>query len=166
MSRLDSFIARMQAQRVLLNATAAELKAAGNELPGPVFEFGLGNGRTYDHLREVMPDRRIVAFDRSLVANPKSVPPADDLILGEIAETGPAFARQHGSIGALLHADLGNGVGADDNRLQQWLPATVLVMLRSGGLVLTSTKLTHPHLRERQMPDSVPPGRYFMYRRA
>jgi hypothetical protein len=166
MSRLDSFIARMQAQRVLLNATAAELKSAANELPGPVFELGLGNGRTYDHLREVMPDRRIVAFDRSLVANPRSVPPADDLILGEIAETGPEFARRFGSIGALLHADLGNGVSADDTRLQQWLPATVLAMLRSGGLVLTSTQLTHPHLRERRLPQDVPPGRYFMYRRA
>ncbi len=166
MSRLDSFIARMQAQRVLLNAAAATLRAAGEDLPGPVFEFGLGNGRTYDHLREVMRGRRIVAFDRSLVANPKSIPPAEDLILGEIAETGPAFAERSGRIGALLHADLGNGVGADDMRLQQWLPSTVLAMVRSGGLILTSTRLEHANLRSQPLPDGVPGGRYFVYRRS
>ena len=48
MSRLDSFIARMQAQRDCLNF----LKPAVDAVPGPLLEVGLGNGRTYDHLRE------------------------------------------------------------------------------------------------------------------
>ena len=47
MSRLDSFIRRLQAQRACLDR-AAELV---RDLPGPVVEIGLGNGRTYDHLR-------------------------------------------------------------------------------------------------------------------
>jgi hypothetical protein len=42
MSRLDSFIARMQAQRDCLNF----LKPAIDALPGPILEVGLGNGRT------------------------------------------------------------------------------------------------------------------------
>jgi S-adenosyl-L-methionine methyltransferase len=88
MSRLDSFIRRMQAQRLVLNHAAAAL----GDLPGSVLELGLGNGRTYDHLREVIalpfrvpvPARRIIAFDRANVANPtwssvrsrKPVPPS------------------------------------------------------------------------------------------
>ena len=35
-------------------------------MEGPVLELGLGNGRTFDHLRERLPGRRIVAFDRAL----------------------------------------------------------------------------------------------------
>ncbi len=165
MSRLDSFIARMQAQRTLLDAAAADLKAAGETLPGPAFELGLGNGRTYDHMREVFAGRRIIAFDRQLVANPKSTPPPDDLILGDIAETAPAFARQNGAIGAMLHADLGNGVAADDLTLQRWLPDVATALLRSGAIVLTSTRLDHPDLRQQPLPQNIQVGRYYIYRR-
>ena len=52
MSRLDSFIRRMTAQRDILNQIATQ-----SLLPesGDVLELGLGNGRTYSHLREVFP---------------------------------------------------------------------------------------------------------------
>ena len=52
-SRLDSFIRRLQAQRACLEVAIARIA----DLPGPVLEFGLGNGRTYDHLRELLPTR-------------------------------------------------------------------------------------------------------------
>ena len=51
MSRLHSFIHRVQAQLACLDEAARVI--AG--IPGVVFELGLGNGRTYDHLREVTP---------------------------------------------------------------------------------------------------------------
>jgi len=163
-SRLDSFIARMQAQKILLDAVAAELRAAGDRMPGPVFELGLGNGRTFDHLREALPGRRIIAFDRALEANPRSIPPRDDLILGDIETTAPEFGRRFGALGALLHADLGNGVAADEVRLQRWLPGAILALIRPGGLIVTSTGLEHPRLSEQPLPPDVAPGRYFFYR--
>ena len=55
MSRLDSFIARMEAQRDCLNFLQAPVSA----LSGPILEIGLGNGRTYDHLRQLFPGRDI-----------------------------------------------------------------------------------------------------------
>ena len=61
MSRLDAFIRRLQAQRTCLGL-AADLVAG---VPGPVLELGLGNGRTYDHLRELMPDREISSSSAS-----------------------------------------------------------------------------------------------------
>jgi S-adenosyl-L-methionine methyltransferase len=64
MSRLDSFIARMKAQRDCLN----HLKPAIDALPGPILEVGLGNGRTYDHLRELFPGRDIYVFERKVAA--------------------------------------------------------------------------------------------------
>ncbi|MGO7302144.1 class I SAM-dependent methyltransferase, partial [Rhizobium ruizarguesonis] len=44
------------------------------EIEGPVLEFGLGNGRTYDHLRENFPGRRIVAFDWEVRSYSASTP--------------------------------------------------------------------------------------------
>jgi hypothetical protein len=168
MSRLDSFIRRMQAQRLVLDHAAATLGA----LPGPVLELGLGNGRTYDHMREVMartsptsvgPARRIVAFDRANVANPASCPAPADLILGEIQDTGAAFAAGNGPVAALAHADLGNGIAADDLVLAAWLAPLMHALLRPGGLALTSTELHMSGLEPRPLPPDVPPGRYFIY---
>ncbi len=48
MSRLDLFIDRMVSQRACLDAAIAQTTA----MTGPVFELGLGNGRTYHHLCE------------------------------------------------------------------------------------------------------------------
>jgi hypothetical protein len=165
MSRLDSFIRRMQAQRVVLNHAAAVLAAHGSALPGPVLELGLGNGRTYDHMREQFPGRRIVAFDRANVANPASCPGPNDLILGEIQDTGAAFARQHGPSAVMAHADLGNGVAADDLVLAAWQAPLVHALVQPGGLVLTSTELHHPGLSPQPLPPDVPTGRYFIYQR-
>src|SRR5258708_26085149 len=82
MSRRDSFIARMQAQRDCLNF----LKPAVEALPGPILEVGLGNGRTYDHLRDLFPGREIYVFERKVAAHPDCIPPDDRLFLGEARE--------------------------------------------------------------------------------
>jgi hypothetical protein len=166
MSRLESFIARMQAQKVLLDAAAAELATAGDRLPGPAIELGLGNGRTFDHLRKVLGPRRIIAFDRVLQANPRSVPPTEDLVLGEIAETAPAFALKFGAIAALVHADLGNGVAEDEEELRKWLPEAVAGLASPGALIVSSTELSHPAFLPRTLPPQVRAGRYFFYRRS
>jgi S-adenosyl-L-methionine methyltransferase len=162
-SRLDSFIRRMQAQRVVINYAASVLVARNQGPVGPVLELGLGNGRTYDHLRQEFPGRRIVAFDRANIANPASCPQPGDLILGEIQVTGGAFALQHGSSAVLVHADLGNGVAADDAVLAAWQGPLVHALVQPGGLVLTSTQLHHASLIAQPLPPDVAVGRYFIY---
>ena len=93
MSRLDSNIRRLEAQRACLNMIAERLR----HLPGPVIELGLGNGRTYDHLREVLPDREIFVFDRQIGAHPDCIPDSEHLLLGEIRDTLPGvFERMPG----------------------------------------------------------------------
>ena len=54
-NRLEQMIRRLTAQRNCL-AFAAEMVV---DLPGPVLEFGLGKGRTYDFMRECLPERDI-----------------------------------------------------------------------------------------------------------
>lgn len=158
MSRLDSFIRRLKAQRDILDRVSGEI--AG--LDGPVLELGLGNGRTFDHLRDRLPGRRIVAFDRALGAHDNSTPAEPDLILGEIRETAAAFV---GCGAALVHADIGTGYDDRDAVTLTWLPDLVARLLRPGGIAASGLPLDHPSLAELPLPDSVPAERYFLYRR-
>jgi hypothetical protein len=159
MSRLDSFIRRMMAQRTLLDLACAEV--AG--MDGLILEIGLGGGRTYDHIRERLPGRRIVAFDRALMSAPSSTPQDGDLMLGDIRSTAARFA---GAGAALVHADIGSGDDDLDRQTLTWLPALVASLLRVGGIAVSDLPLDHASLLPQPLPDSVPAGRYFTYRYA
>ena len=113
MSRLDSAIRRLQAQRACLDR-ARELLAA---TPGSVFELGLGNGRTYDHLRERFPEREIFVFEKKISAHPSCIPDEGHLFLGDVLEELPAVAERFRGAVALVHADIGSGVREDNRRL-------------------------------------------------
>lgn len=159
MSRLDSFIRRMTAQRDLLNHAARD---PGLPRTGAILEVGLGNGRTYSHLRALFPDRRIVAFDRALRAHSGSTPAPGDLVLGEIDETGRGFLGQDA---ALVHADIGSGHDELDAAILRWLPGMVAGMLAPGGLAVSGLPLDAAGLAALPLPPGIDPGRYFLYRR-
>src|SRR4051794_585288 len=113
MSRLDSAIRRLMAQRDCLTHAAGLIA----EVDGIVLELGLGNGRTFDHLREVLPDGEISVSERQVAAPPDCVPDADHLILGDVRErlalTRPRLAGRV----ALAHIDLANGDAQSSDRL-------------------------------------------------
>ena len=159
MSRLESFIRRMTAQRDILDMICREMTL--ND--GPVIELGLGNGRTYDHLRERLPDRRIIAFDRVNAANLRSLPPEGDLIIGEIDETAPSFIVVNA---ALVHADIGSGYDDLDKINLRWLPQLTVDLLASQGIAASGVKLDHSDLTPLPLPDGIRPGRYFLYQRS
>ena len=160
-SRLDSFIRRLHAQRAGL-AYAVELV---RHLPGVFLELGLGNGRTYDHLRELCPDREIFCFDRHNAAHPDCVPDADHLILGDIRATLPGFLDHESGRVVLIHADFGSGHRDRDARVATEVAALLPPLLHSGGVVLSDQVLDRTGLDSLELPPDVPPGRYFMYAR-
>ena len=94
MSKLDSFIRRMLAQRDCLNFAAGAIE----HIPGPVLELGLGNGRTYDHLREMLPAREIYVFELVVKAFASCIPPEDRLFLGEVTLNLVRAARRNNGI--------------------------------------------------------------------
>jgi hypothetical protein len=161
MSRLDSFIRRLEAQRQVIDWAVAQIAAR----EGLVLELGLGNGRTYDHLREHLPDRTIYAFDFAAKANPKSLPAANRLILGDMAETLPVFARLHGRAAVLAHVDASMGVDEIDRVRLAWLPAQVAALVVDGGIIISGWALHDALLTPAPLPEGVPEGRYFCYRR-
>ena len=164
MSRLDSFIRRLMAQRACLDLAAALIR----DLPGPVLELGLGNGRTFDHLREILPGRAIFVFDREVRAHPASTPDPARLILGDIEDTLPAARGRLPGPAALVHSDLGTGDPARNGRLAEWLAGALPALLADGAVVVSDQALTNPHLAPLPPPDGVAHGRYFLcrYRRA
>jgi hypothetical protein len=129
MSRLDSFIRRMQAQRDCLNAIAPAVRTQR----GVILEIGLGNGRTYDHLRRLFPGRAIYAFDRAVVAHPDCIPPRARLYLGDARVTLAAAARRLGRSAVLVHCDLGTGDAAANAANAVWLGPAIDALLAPAG---------------------------------
>ncbi|PDT12391.1 class I SAM-dependent methyltransferase [Rhizobium sp. M1] len=158
MSRLDSFIRRLTAQRDILNAII-DLVA---EIDGPVLEFGLGNGRTYDHLREHFPGRRIIAFDWEVRSYSASTPEPQDMVTGNIRDSGQAFL---GIGAALAHADIGTGHDEIDAVTLTWLPQLIAGVLAHNGIAVSGLPLEHPELAVLPLPEGIKEGRYFLYRR-
>jgi hypothetical protein len=160
MSRLDSFIARMQAQRDCLNY----LKPNVDALAGPILEVGLGNGRTYDHLRTLFPGRDIYVFERKVAAHPDCIPPDARLFLGDADRTIPAAEQRLGATAALIHTDLGTGDRAANAALGRWLGPALDRLAASGGYVLANQPLEVARWQLLPEPPGVPKDRYFLYR--
>jgi len=160
-SRLDSFIRRLEAQRACLNHAAALI--AG--LDGAVLELGLGNGRTYDHLRSLFPSREIYVCERQIAAHPDCVPPPERLILGDMRETLPASLARLGGRVALAHLDVGTGDAAANRILAAELLPLVLPLLCIGGVLVSDPPLDCTDLETLPLPDGIAPGRYHLYRR-
>lgn len=161
MSRLDSFIRRLEAQRACLDR-AAELISG---LDGCVLELGLGNGRTYDHLRSLFPDRAIYVCERQVAAHPDCVPPPDMLILGDMRGTLTAAVGWLGGRVALAHFDAGSGDAAANQALAADLTPRILKLLCVGAILATDPPISCPELEMLSLPEEIAPGRYHLYRR-
>ena len=160
MSRLDSFIRRMQGQRDCLNHAAGLIA----EVPGPVLELGLGNGRTYDHLKEILPDREIFVFDRRIAAHPASVPDEAHMILGDIRETLADAGARIGAKAALVHVDVGTGDAAANAALAAALGPLIDRLAARGAVVASDQAIPMPNWQALPLPDGVKAGRYHLYR--
>ncbi|MCC2650416.1 MAG: hypothetical protein K0R61_612 [Microvirga sp.] len=161
MTRLDSVIRRLTAQRDLLNWAAQDIGPAGL-----VIELGLGNGRTYDHLRTKLPGREIYAFERSPAAHPDCYPPDGYLIVGDIFETLPVFIERFGQgSAALIHTDIGTGDEEANRQLALRLSPLLDSLLQPGGLLIADRAFEMPSCTDISSRTNVPEGRYFVYRR-
>ncbi|MEL6887272.1 MAG: class I SAM-dependent methyltransferase [Pseudomonadota bacterium] len=157
MSRLESMRRRLTAQIDGINWAAARIA----DTPGDVLEMGLGNGRTYDHLRQEIPNRRIWVIDRILKCHPSCVPPAEDFLEGE---ADAMLQRLHaaGHKMALAHYDFGYGVKEKDIAEGAALSPHIAAIMAPGGLVLSQQPLTG--LQQISGPDTIDPERYLFYR--
>ena len=158
MSSLESAIRRLEAQLACLNRAAGLIA----DIPGPILELGLGNGRTYDHLRTLMPTRRIIVFEREPMAHPDSMPPPEDLIEGDFRETIPGALMFIRSPAALIHADIGSGDKAATAALASWLAEAVKPLCKKHTLIVSDQPLPISGTTLLPLPQNVSEGRYQM----
>lgn len=157
MSRLDSMLRRLAAQRDGLNWAARKTEA----IQGDVIDLGLGNGRTYDHLREILPNRRIWVIDRVLQCHPSCTPPEADFLQGE-AEPMLRKLGQSGARIALAHYDFGFGIKEKDVAEAAALSPAIAAVMQPGGLIVSGQPLVG--FEQIAGPDTIAPDRYLFYR--
>lgn len=157
MSRLDSMLRRLSAQRDGLNWAADMVK----DQPGDVLDLGLGNGRTYDHLREILPQRRIWVIDRVLQCHPSCVPPKDTFLEGEAQPMLEKLNKLDAQI-RLAHYDLGFGVKEKDVEEAAKLSVPLAQVMAPGGIVVSGQPLVG--FEQIKGPDTIAPDRYLFYR--
>jgi SAM-dependent methyltransferase len=148
---------RFTAQRDGLNWAAEQTSG----LEGDVLDLGLGNGRTYDHLREILPQRRIWVIDRVLQCHVSCVPPEADFLQGE-AE--PMLQKLLGNDTrlALAHYDFGFGDKAKDLAEAARLSPSIARVMVPGGIIVSSQPLAD--IKPITGPDSIACDRYLFYR--
>lgn len=159
-TRLDVFIDRMVSQRACLDHAIAATAA----LDGPVFELGLGNGRTYHHLRHRVEGRDIYVFERAVAAHPDSTPPEDRILLGDVRETLPAAHARFGAAASLIHADLGGHNLEKNDAFARLVSPLIEPLLAPGGIMVSSDRMYFEGLAELPLPDGAVPERCFIYR--
>lgn len=162
MSRLDSFIRRMDAQRVLLEDAARRIA----DVPGPVLDLGLGAGRTFDHMRVLFPDREVFAFDTHVAGAVGVLKDARHLVLGDIRETLPACLPRIGSPAALVHNDLGSRDPIGNVAVADWLAPAIAEVTAQGAVVVTSFPLPLADATLLPLPAGIRRGRYYAYQLA
>lgn len=156
MSRLESMRRRLTAQIDGINWAAQRIA----DTHGDVLEMGLGNGRTYDHLRQEIPGRRIWVIDRILKSHPSCIPPAEDFLEGEADAMLDRLAAD-GHKMALAHYDFGYGVKEKDVAEGAALSPRIAAVMAPGGLILSQQPLTG--FQQIKGPDTIDPERYLFY---
>ncbi len=162
MSRLDLFIDRMVSQRACLEHATGMIA----DLPGPAFELGLGNGRTYDHMRQVLGTRDIFVFERAIASHPDSTPPDSQVLLGDVFETLPRALDRFGPTAALIHADLGGHNAAKNDSFARSVSPLIEPLLAVGGVMVSSDRMYFDALEPCALPADAVEGRCFIYQRA
>ncbi len=157
--RLERMISRLTAQRDCLTLAIGRIA----EVPGPVLEFGLGKGRTYDFLRGKLPGRRIFAFDREIHCPPDCVPEPEFLLLGEFRDTVPGALERIGERAALAHFDVGTEDLAADADLVAWLAPAAAPLVRAGGVVVSDRPMRNAGWTALPLPPGAGDGLHFVY---
>jgi hypothetical protein len=160
MSRLDAFVQRVTSQRAFLNEAVALLEG----IEGVIFEVGLGNGRTFDHLRDIFPDREIYVFDKTARAHASSTPDPEFLIEGQLSDTLPEQVSRFRGHVALVHSDIGNQSPIHCQNMAGLMNRTIVPALCPGGIILSDLELDLPGLALLEPPKLIGAGWYNAYR--
>ncbi|MGE0007353.1 MAG: class I SAM-dependent methyltransferase [Parvibaculaceae bacterium] len=159
-TRLERLLFRLDAQHRSLAWAFGEIA----RMPGPVFELGLGHGRTFDHMRRHLPEREIYVFDREVDCFPDCRPDDAHLVLGQLAETLPEARRRFAGQAVLVHSDVGTYDASYNAGVAKLVSAHLPPLLAPHAIVLSDLPLTLAGSEPVPLPPGARDDRYFIYR--
>jgi hypothetical protein len=160
-TRLEKLYFRLEAQHACLAWVFGQI--AG--LEGPVFELGLGMGRTYDHLRRNLPDRDIHVFERIVRPIPDCMPPREFLVRGDLARTLPLYVERFAGQVVLAHSDVGDFTQEHNREMRDLVTNVLPPALAPSGFILSDLDLDLPDFETLPLPAGAREGRYYIYRK-
>ena len=160
LTRLEKTLYRLEAQHACLKWAFEEIA----EMPGVVFELGLGHGRTFHHMRHHLPGHEIYVFDREMSAYPDCAPDDAYMIRGEIAETLPAAAEKFRGQVVLANSDIGSFDRENNRRAAAMMSALLAPALAPNAIVLSDLELELENCVPVPLPPGAREGRYYLYR--
>ena len=160
MSRLESAIRRLQAQRIALDWAAENI----DEQQGFVLEFGLGNGRTFDHMRHLLPDRDIYVFERKIAAHPDCIPDVAFQFIGEFLDCLPRAIEQLGRRAIFAHLDIGTGEKNKSLALAQDIAPLIEKLLLPNAIIISDQEVQRWVLNKMPLPAGVSQDKIYIYR--
>ncbi|MGL6181282.1 MAG: class I SAM-dependent methyltransferase [Aestuariivirga sp.] len=161
LSMLDRFHFRLKSQHACFAWVFAQMA----DMQGPVFELGLGKGRTYDHLRRNQPGREIYVFERDVRPIEGCLPPDPYLVRGDIEVNLPVYVKRFEGKVALVHSDVGDISLEHNQMMRELVPRIAPPALMPGGFLLSDLNLEVPGFAQLPLPPDAVPGRYFIYRK-
>ena len=157
---LSRMIARLKTQRLCLDLAASQLRP----LSGCILEVGLGKGRTYDRLRTLFPDRKIVVLDKRVHCPDEVRPPTECLMIGDFRDSLRQLRESIGGRVALVHADIGSNDRDIDARLASAIAPLLDSLVANGGWIITDREMRVDRWRGRPLPSSAVGWPYYIYR--
>ena len=146
---------RLAAQRDGLEWATERTK----NMTGDALDMGLGNGRTYDHMREIS-DRHIWVIGRVLQCHPSGIPPKADFLEGEAEAMLDKMAADGTQI-VLAHYDFGFGVKEKDVAEAVRLSPAIARIMAPGGIIVSGQPLVG--FTALDGPSTVAKDRYQFY---
>ena len=160
MSRLESAIRRLQAQKIALDWSAEKI----HKQPGVVLEFGLGNGRTFDHIRKLLPQRDIYVFERKIAAHPDCIPHPAFQFVGDFMDSIPRAietVRKERSIGSFGYWDRGKNTSL---ALAKKVAPFIEKLLCVNAIVVSDQEVERWRPYKLQLPGGISENRIHLYR--
>jgi hypothetical protein len=130
---------------------------------GIILELGLGNGRTYDHLREILPNREIYVFEREIAAHPDCIPEENFQFLGDFRDSLPRAKKRLGANSVLAHLDIGTGEKKASQQLAEQIGPLVLGLMKRESIIVSDQELTTWSYMRIDPPLNIPRDRIFIY---
>jgi len=160
-SRLEKTLFRLEAQHACLTWAFEQIA----DRPGPIFELGLGLGRSFNHMRLKLGDRAkdIVVFEREVRCYPDCQPDDEQLVIGNLDETLPKAAEKYAGRVVLAHSDVGSMDKEHNAMMSGLVSRNIGPSLAEGAIIMSDLPLDIPGCKPHPLPGNAREDRYYLY---